>query len=58
MRRSSNVFPYKISICAQNLQTMSQDAVYEIPLYLDYWFTRRRALHVFPLFTPMQMKSP
>jgi len=21
-----------------------KDATYEIPLYLDYWFTRRRAL--------------
>jgi len=25
-----------------------QDAAKEIPLYLDYWFTRRRALNVFP----------
>jgi len=25
-----------------------KDAAYEIPLHLDYWFTRRRILHVFP----------
>jgi len=34
-----------------------QDAAYEIPLYLDYWFMRRTALNVFPYVSLSKMKS-
>jgi len=33
-----------------------KDAVYEIPLHLEYWFTRRRVLHVFPYISLCKMK--
>jgi len=35
-----------------------KDAVYEIPLHLDSWFTRRRGLHVFPYIHLCKMKCP
>jgi len=35
-----NVFPY--------VTPYLKDAAYEINLQLDYWFTKRRGLHVFP----------
>jgi len=35
-----------------------KDAAYEIPLYLDYWFMRRRAFNVFPGISLCKMKRP
>jgi len=35
-----------------------KDAAYEIPLCLDYWFMRRRALNVFPYIILCKMKRP
>jgi len=35
-----------------------KDAAYEIPLYLDYWFMRRRAFNVFPCISLCQIKRP
>jgi len=35
-----------------------KDAAYEIPLYLDDWFTRRRTLNVFPYISLCKMKCP
>jgi len=35
-----------------------KDAAYEIPLYLDHWFMRKRALNVFPYISLFKMKRP
>jgi len=35
-----------------------KDAAYEIHLNLDYWFVRRRGLHVFPYISLCKKKRP
>jgi len=35
-----------------------KDAAYGIPLHLEYWFTRRRVLHVFSYISLCKMKRP
>jgi len=35
-----------------------KDYEYEIPLHLDYWFTRIRGLHVFPYISLCKLKCP
>jgi len=35
-----------------------KDAAYKIPLYLDYWFMRRRAFNIFPYISLCEMKRP
>jgi len=35
-----------------------KDATYGISLYLEYWFTRRRALNVFPYLTLCKIQHP
>jgi len=68
-----SVFPY-ITLCKMKppsrvafeailflrviLQTCLKDAAYEIHLHLDYWFTRRRGLHLFPYIILCKMKRP
>jgi len=56
----SGPFLHTFYFNAQSSQTMSKDAayMYEIPLYLDYLFMRRRALNVFPYISLCKMKHP
>jgi len=45
-------------VAKAGLTVSLKDAAYEIPLHLNYWFTRRIALHVFPCISQCKMKRP
>jgi len=46
-------------ICMRKLyKPCLQDVAYEIPLYLDNWFMRGRAVDVFPHISLRPMKRP